>query len=62
MSNEELRTKDERDIAFEAIGKLIEVGTKSGMLAELIWSFGRDRAGGSNVVEAVEFALSDWDV
>ncbi len=55
-------TSDPRDKEFEAIRDLIVAGTESSLLAELIWSFGMDRAGGSTVVEAVDFAMSEWDV
>lgn len=58
----EQQTKDPRDVEFQAIGALIRAGQESGLLAELIWSFGMDRAGGSSVPEAVEYALSEWDV
>jgi hypothetical protein len=41
---------------------MLVAAEEHGLVAEVVWSFGNDRAGGSSVKEAVAFALSEWDL
>lgn len=41
---------------------MLTAAEEYGLIAEVVWSFGNDRAGGSSVAEACEFALSEWDL
>lgn len=47
---------------MELIGQMLASANAHHLLTEVVWSFGNDRAGGSSVREAVEFALSEWDL
>ncbi|MGQ0834983.1 MAG: hypothetical protein ACT4O5_08720 [Gammaproteobacteria bacterium] len=60
----ERRMTNECDAGDElkAIAELISAGIDSGLLAELVWSFGQARAAGDSVAVACGFAYREWDL
>lgn len=44
------------------IAKMLKAAASAGLEAEAIWSFGQGRAKGMSVIEAINFALSEWDL
>lgn len=45
---------------MDAIERMTDVAREHDLLAEVVWSFGNARAGGSSIHEAIEIALSGW--
>lgn len=60
--SEELPADDSTAKNMDSIAGMITQATKHGLLVEVVWSFGNERASGSDTVNASNNALYEWDI
>lgn len=60
----EHRTPEDCDIAedFGIIRNMIAAAEQSGLLVEVVWSYGNEIHGGADVPTAASAALYEWDI
>jgi hypothetical protein len=62
MNTDPNTAEDRANEEMIAICDMLAAAETFDLTAEVVWSFGNDRAGGSSVKEAVDFAMSEWDL